>query len=181
MKRIFLCLFALALCLALSGCIQSMYEDSDEMRAVFEANRELFCSCAIEAFEYGEATFISTYEYFLPEGVKEASGMYVHDTKSGETVSLESEQIARLFESCGVNSLGVKTEGDVRICEFSIGGGKQYYNGVYYAEPDLPLFLSNFSIPLTPDGDGFSYSVENMQYYTEKWETNFYYFVAKTA
>ena len=184
MKKI---LFVVSLFLLVSICLtscdgyQTYYDNSVEMQQVFEENYGLFYAVAIEELGYGESVFISTYDSFRPEGADEdATGLYVHDTLKNETRLLDSALIERLFANCNVNSLGVKYEDNIRICEFSIGGGRQYYNGIYYVEPDRALFLNNFSIPLEEDGDGFSYSVENMNYYTEKWGEHFYYYVAKT-
>lgn len=163
------------------GGYQSSYDDAEKMQESFRANKDLFLKVAIEAFALGEETYISTYEYFRPEGTSaDAVGLYVHNTRTGVTQDLQSEDILFFFETCGVHSLAVNVKDEIRTCEFSIGGGRQYYNGIYYAEPDRPLFLSNYSIPLEADGNGFSYSVENMNYYTEKWDDNFYYYVAKT-
>ncbi len=188
MKRIVI----LALCFALFSSLflvscaekfgyQTSYTDVEEMKEMFLLNRELYHTVALEALKYGDSAFISTYEFFRPEGAsEEASGLYVHDNESGTTAMLVSENISKLFELCSVNSLAVKKSDDVTVCEFSIGGGRQYFNGIYYIAQDHEVFLNNFSVPLQKDGDGYSYSVENMNYYTEKWEDHFYYYVAKT-
>ena len=182
MKRTLLLILVIAVVLALSSCeIESAYTNSEQLRENFEEHQDLFLAVSLEAFGYGESTFISTYEYFRPEGTDaDASGLYVCDTSTGECRSLNSETILRLFSECAVHSLGVKTEEDARVCEFSIEGGRQYFNGIYYAEPDSAFFLNDLSIPLVEDGEGFSYSVENMNYYTERWGDHFYYYVAKT-
>ena len=178
----FLFVFSLFL-LSCSGTFgyQTSYEDAETMKAEFLENRELYEKVALEAFGYGDSIFIFTYEFFRPEGADEdAVGLYVHDNDSGATEALESETVAKLFEACSVNSLAVKKSEEVAVCEFSIGGGRQYFNGIYYVEQNHEVFLNNFSVPLEKDGDGYSYSVENMNYYTEKWADNFYYYVAKT-
>ncbi len=182
MRKLFT-LSILILCplLLFCGCIESSYDDSNALFAAFEEQKTLFLTVATEAREYGESTYISTYEFFRPEDVQEdASGLYVHDLKTGKTRSLESEAIQTLFASGAVDSLAVNVQDDILVCEFNMGGGRQYFNGVYYVEPDRPIFLNNVSIPLQADGNGFSYSVENMNYYTEKWDEHFYYYVAKT-
>lgn len=183
MKRILSTLSIVFFCtlFGLCGCIQSSYTDTDTLRQTYSENRQLFSAAAEEALSRGDSVYISTYEFFRPEGSdSQATGMYVHDLTSGETTGLECDVIESLFETCSVNSLGVKVEGEVRLCEFSIGGGRQYFNGIYYADPDRSLFLNNFAVPLIEDGEGYSYSVENMNYYTEKWDDHFYYYVAKT-
>ncbi len=181
MKRVFLLLMVLTFTVSVCGCYRSSYDDPEVIKRTCSENEELFREAALEAFTYGESTYISTYEYFRPEGADESlSGLYVYDNATRESRALESETIRRLLSECSVNSLGVLMEDGVRMCEFNMGGGRQYYNGVYYAEPDRPLFLNNFSVGLSEDGAGYSYSVENMNYYTEKIEDNFYFFVAKT-
>lgn len=182
MKRTLVILLLFATVLSLASCeIESAYSNSDILKENFEENRDLFLEVALEALGYGESTFISTYEYFRPEGASaDASGLYVYNTETEECRGLDSRSILRLFSECSVHSLGVKTEEDVRVCEFSIEGGRQYFNGIYYADPDSAFFLNDLSIPLVEDGNGYSYSVENMNFYTEKWDDHFYYYVAKT-
>lgn len=188
MKKLlsFLCCVLLLCSPVLTSCseqvgYQSSYDDAELMKQAFLENQPLYLSVAEEALSYGDSTFISTYDYFRPEGADaQATGLYVHDTEAGETRALDSGAVLQLFEICSVHSIAVKKEEDVMVCEFSIGGGKQYFNGIYYVSPDREVFLNNFSVPLETDGSGFSYSVENMNYYTEKWSENFYYYVAKT-
>lgn len=181
LKRIFLLSLTLSLVFSLCACIESSYTDAASLRASYEEHSELFLASALDAVECGESVYISSYEYFRPEGVsEEAQGYYVFDVLTEEITELSSEPIRELLDTGLVNSLGVKTEEEICICEFNMGGGRQYYNGVYYAAPDRALFLNNFAVVLTEDGAGFSYSVENMNYYTEKWDDQFYYYVAKT-
>lgn len=184
MKRILLVLLALCVLGSLSACWETYFDDEEELKSRFLDNRERFLEVALEALTYGDSTFISTVDFFAPEGMPEGlTGLYVNDTQTGQTRALDSVHILRFFADCEVNSLAVQVdrEANLSACEFSMGGSGAYYNGIYYVEQDRPLFLNDFSIPLEADQEGFSYIVKGMSYYTEKCADQFYYYAAKVS
>ena len=182
MKRIVLLCTALLLMFSLGACFSNQYLQKDELAALISDHRELFVAAAKEAQTLSDSAYISTIGYYKPSGAPEnLSGLYVYDTEKKETRALESEPITALFETCGVHSLGIRTQNGQYACEFSIGGSNRIYNGIYYADPDKPLFLNDYAITLAPDGAGYSYVVEKMNYYTEKIEDRFYYYAAQAS
>ena len=182
MKRFLCLLLTLAALFSLCACVESQYLQKEDLALLISEHRDLFVAAAQATRDLSDSAYISTIDYYKPSGAPEdLTGLYVYDTNTHVTRALESKEITELFETCGVHSLGIRTQKGQYACEFSIGGSNRVYNGVYYADPDVPLFLNDYSISLNENGAGYSYIVEKMNYYTEKIEDHFYYYAAQAS
>jgi len=157
--------------------MESYTPKRDTVIADFSENSGKFMNAATESLALGKDVFISHSDYY--ETKKEVIGFYVSDIREENVEAYNGKNFIELYNLGIINSVSTKVTSLLSAVEFNCGGGSNYYCGVYYVTEDKPLFLPDFSVELSVDGEGFSVVSNNIEWYTQKLSDNFYYFKAQ--